>query len=146
MVHWHVNWHGMLWYSKLTTGCSVMVAFFLTMVKIELLLGRIGCQLIILLFLAKACKNYFFLFEMPDRSIGTSAVAYGIERMNREVSHWMRGLSDRGSSPNFPFIATKGYDSVVWNRLYSRDASELTDSQINQVSTIYDLTIFLSSS
>lgn len=84
-------------------------------------------------FLAKACKNHF-LFEMPDRSIGTSAVAYGIERMNREVSHWMRGLTESDAGPNFPFIATKGYNSVVWNRLYSRDVSDLGDYQINQAS------------
>ncbi|CAL8998892.1 unnamed protein product [Prunus brigantina] len=63
-------------------------------------------------------------------------VAYGVERMNREVSHWMRGLSDSDESdnPHFPFIATRGYDSVVWNRLYSRDTSELDDYQNNQAS------------
>ncbi|XWS29072.1 hypothetical protein CRYUN_Cryun25bG0125400 [Craigia yunnanensis] len=59
-------------------------------------------------------------------------VAYGIERMNVEVCHWMRGLIDEDSSPHMPFIATKGYDSVVWNRLYSRDVLELEDYQINQ--------------
>ncbi|KAJ0083785.1 hypothetical protein Patl1_31002 [Pistacia atlantica] len=59
-------------------------------------------------------------------------VAYGIEKMNREVSHWMRGLSESDSNAYIPFIATRGYDSVVWNRLYSRDYSDLEDYQINQ--------------
>ncbi|CAM8879197.1 unnamed protein product [Rhodiola kirilowii] len=59
-------------------------------------------------------------------------VAYGIERMNNEVSQWMRGLTESESSPSFPFIATRGYDSVVWSRLYSRDTSELEDLQIQQ--------------
>ena len=71
---------------------------------------------------------------MPERIIGTSAVAYGVERMNYEVSHWMRGLTeDDETNPNFPFIATKGFDSVVWNRLYSRDMPGLEGYQINQV-------------
>lgn len=60
-------------------------------------------------------------------------VDYGIERINREVSQWMRGLSGDESTPKIPFIATRGYDSIVWNRLYSRDVSELEDYQINQV-------------
>lgn len=75
-------------------------------------------------------KNFIvLLFEIPDRIVGASTVAYGIERMNREVSQWMRGLND---NDDFPFIATRGYDSVVWNRLYSRDMSDLQDFQINQ--------------
>lgn len=74
--------------------------------------------------------------EMPDRSIGTSTVAYGIERMNRKVSEWMRGSSDAEDSPDMPFIATKGCDSVVWSRMYSRDTSELDDYQINQASVM----------
>lgn len=53
--------------------------------------------------------------------------------MNREVSHWMRGLSDIDGYPQIPFIATRGYDSVVWNRLYSRDISDLYEYQIDQV-------------
>lgn len=50
-------------------------------------------------------------------------VAYGIDRMNNEVSKWMRsGASEEDErQPDFPFIATRGYDSVVWNRLYSAD-------------------------
>ena len=70
---------------------------------------------------------------MPDRSVGTSTVAYGIERMNREVSHWMRGLTENDNDCPIPFIATRGYDSVVWNRLYSRDVSDFADYQNNQV-------------
>lgn len=62
-----------------------------------------------------------------------AAVAYGIERMNREVSHWMRGLNECDDCPQFPFIATRGYDSVVWSRLYSRDMLDLEDYQIDQV-------------
>lgn len=73
---------------------------------------------------------------MSDRSFGTSTVSYGIERMNMEVSHWMRGLIDEDSSPHMPFIAFKGYDSVVWNRLYSRDVLDLEDYQINQASIL----------
>ncbi|KAL5747096.1 hypothetical protein ACOSP7_024094 [Xanthoceras sorbifolium] len=66
-------------------------------------------------------------------------VAYGIERMNREVSNWMRGLSESDGSPCIPFIATRGYDSVVWNRLYSKD--DLEDYQISQISTILQETL-----
>ncbi|KAF5751328.1 calcineurin-like phosphoesterase family protein [Tripterygium wilfordii] len=58
-------------------------------------------------------------------------VAYGIERINREVSHWMRGLTKSDSGHDIPFIATRGYDSVVWNRLYSRDISDLEEYQIH---------------
>uniref|UniRef100_A0A7N0TH48 Calcineurin-like phosphoesterase domain-containing protein n=1 Tax=Kalanchoe fedtschenkoi TaxID=63787 RepID=A0A7N0TH48_KALFE len=70
-------------------------------------------------------------------------VAYGIERMNNEVSQWMRGLTGNESSPNFPFIATRGYDSVVWNRLYSRDTSDFEDHQIEQIQAILERTLQL---
>ncbi|XP_078180729.1 calcineurin-like metallo-phosphoesterase superfamily protein isoform X1 [Carex rostrata] len=50
-------------------------------------------------------------------------VQYGVERMNKEVSDWMRGLKRDGSE--MPFIALKGYDSVVWSRLYSREPGPL---------------------
>lgn len=60
-------------------------------------------------------------------------VAYGIERMNRDVSQWMRGLSGVDGTPEIPFMATRGYDSIVWNRLYSRDVSDLNEYQISQV-------------
>ncbi|CAK9164151.1 unnamed protein product [Ilex paraguariensis] len=68
-------------------------------------------------------------------------VAYGIERMNREVSDWMRGLSEIDSCPQIPFIATRGYDSVVWNRLYSKDISNLEDYQIDQIQAILEETL-----
>lgn len=61
---------------------------------------------------------------------------YGIDRMNREVSLWMKGLTT-DDYPKIPFIATRGYDSVVWSRLYSRDTSDLNDQQIEQVGLQY---------
>lgn len=79
---------------------------------------------------------------MSDRTVGVSTVAYGIERMNREVSHWMRGLNEDDHSPQMPFIATRGYDSVVWNRLYSRDISDVEDYQKNQASIFVDFSCF----
>lgn len=72
---------------------------------------------------------------MPDGDIDNSAVTYGIERINREVSHWMRGLKKSDGSPDIPFIATRGYDSVVWNRLYSRDSLDSEEYQIKQASS-----------
>ncbi|XP_061365644.1 shewanella-like protein phosphatase 1 isoform X1 [Gastrolobium bilobum] len=68
-------------------------------------------------------------------------VAYGIERMNKEVSEWMRGLSENDGTLDIPFIATRGYDSVVWNRLYSRDTPDLVDFQANQVCSILEETL-----
>ncbi|MBA0574677.1 hypothetical protein Golob_001864 [Gossypium lobatum] len=68
-------------------------------------------------------------------------VAYGIEKMNKEVSQWMRGLIEEDTNRNMPFIATKGYDSVVWNRLYSRDISDLAVYQINQINAILQETL-----
>ncbi|KAL3850565.1 hypothetical protein ACJIZ3_012447 [Penstemon smallii] len=68
-------------------------------------------------------------------------VEYGIERMNGEVSHWMKGLSMSDDFPELPFIATRGYDSVVWSRLYSRDLSDLEDFQINQIQSILHETL-----
>ncbi|CAK9326922.1 unnamed protein product [Citrullus colocynthis] len=67
-------------------------------------------------------------------------VAYGIEKMNREVSQWMKGLGESGNSP-FPFIATRGYDSVVWNRLYSRDFADLEEYEIKQINSILQDTL-----
>uniref|UniRef100_A0A1D1YFR4 Uncharacterized protein At1g18480 n=1 Tax=Anthurium amnicola TaxID=1678845 RepID=A0A1D1YFR4_9ARAE len=52
-------------------------------------------------------------------------VAYGIERLNKEVSCWMKGSGENSDGPEIPFIATRGYDSVVWNRLYSREAADI---------------------
>ncbi|KAL8119106.1 hypothetical protein AgCh_016563 [Apium graveolens] len=39
--------------------------------------------------------------------------AYGIERLNKEVSTWMRGLSESDDHQKLPFIATRGYDSLA---------------------------------
>lgn len=58
---------------------------------------------------------------------------YGIERMNREVSHWMRGLTDEDDYQQIPFIATRGYDSVVWNRLYSTEIYDMHKYQTDQI-------------
>lgn len=44
----------------------------------------------------------------------------------------MRGFSEN-NDPEIPFIATRGYDSIVWNRLYSRDPAD-TDYQSRQAS------------
>ncbi|KAJ0244889.1 Shewanella-like protein phosphatase 1 [Hirschfeldia incana] len=63
-------------------------------------------------------------------------VAYGVERINREVSTWMKSSSEDEDSPEMPFIATRGYDSVVWSRLYSRETSDLNEYQIEQASKI----------
>ncbi|XP_024023348.1 shewanella-like protein phosphatase 1 [Morus notabilis] len=68
-------------------------------------------------------------------------VAYGIDRMNREVSLWMRGLSETEDGPPMPFLATRGYDSVVWNRLYSRDTSDLEDYQLERINSILEETL-----
>ncbi|MCO5610094.1 hypothetical protein L7F22_064329 [Adiantum nelumboides] len=58
-------------------------------------------------------------------------VDYGLERMNKEVSEWMTGSQDSLNQPiPIPFIATRGYDSVVWSRLYSREALEKSDDSI----------------
>lgn len=53
--------------------------------------------------------------------------------MNKEVSDWMKGLSEDDDGAKVPFMATRGYDSVVWNRLYSRDALDLVDYKAKQV-------------
>ncbi|XP_042412117.1 shewanella-like protein phosphatase 1 isoform X1 [Zingiber officinale] len=67
-------------------------------------------------------------------------VAYGIKKMNEEVSFWMRDTSESTDNFAFPFIATRGYDSVVWNRLYSRD-SEDTKYHSLQISSILEETL-----
>lgn len=61
--------------------------------------------------------------------------------MNFEVSNWMRGLSEKDLGPQLPFIATRGYDSVVWSRLYSRDVSDPEDYQISQIQSILEETL-----
>lgn len=58
-------------------------------------------------------------------------VEYGLERMNKEVSQWMVGArNSRGQLIQMPFIATKGFDSVVWSRLYSRETFEKPEEAI----------------
>ncbi|XP_031389220.1 shewanella-like protein phosphatase 1 isoform X2 [Punica granatum] len=68
-------------------------------------------------------------------------VEYGIKRLNWEVSQWMRGLTEEDQNPQIPFIATRGYDSIVWNRLYSRDLSDLEDYQIKRIQSILEETL-----
>lgn len=47
--------------------------------------------------------------------------------MNREASIWMKySGKDSDDDTDIPFIATRGYDSVVWSRLYSQDPTERT--------------------
>ncbi|KAJ6806536.1 shewanella-like protein phosphatase 1 [Iris pallida] len=66
-------------------------------------------------------------------------VAYGIERMNREVAYWMQGFDEDNDTPEIPFIATRGYDSVVWNRLYSSGSAD--ECQNWQISSIAEKTL-----
>lgn len=69
-------------------------------------------------------------------------VTYGIERINHEVSKWMINVNeDDNDESQIPFIATRGYDSVVWNRLYSRDTSDLEDYNIEQIQSVLDTTL-----
>ena len=51
----------------------------------------------------------------------------------------MRGFSENHDFPEIPFIATRGYDSVVWNRLYSRDPAD-TDYWSRQASNFSAVT------
>lgn len=58
-------------------------------------------------------------------------VEYGLERINKEVSDWMLGARNSlGQQLPIPFIATRGFDSVVWSRLYSRETSEKSEESI----------------
>lgn len=56
--------------------------------------------------------------------------------MNKEVSEWMKDPSKSDSIPKIHFIATRGYDSVVWNRLYSRDSPDFLDYEAEQASIL----------
>ncbi|KAJ3680891.1 hypothetical protein LUZ60_015380 [Juncus effusus] len=64
-------------------------------------------------------------------------VMYGVERMNKEVSDWMR---DSKRETPIPFIATRGYDSVVWNRLYSREPGP-PNTQSWKISSVAEKTL-----
>ncbi|XP_026432008.1 shewanella-like protein phosphatase 1 [Papaver somniferum] len=69
-------------------------------------------------------------------------VAYGVEKMNDKVSRWMRGPDENGDNdPELPFIATRGYDSVVWNRLYSGQTGDMEDYQARQIYSILQETL-----
>ncbi|KAH9554849.1 hypothetical protein CY35_08G084400 [Sphagnum magellanicum] len=58
-------------------------------------------------------------------------VEYGLERMNHEVSLWMKNANNRWGQPaQIPFFAIKGYDSVVWSRLYSHERYENPEEKI----------------
>lgn len=46
----------------------------------------------------------------------------------------MVNVNEDDNGSQIPFIATRGYDSVVWNRLYSRDTTDLEHYQIEQAS------------
>jgi len=50
------------------------------------------------------------------------AVNYGLERLNREVCKWMRGEKNAdGSTAAPPFMAMGDSNSIMWNRMYSRE-------------------------
>ncbi|KAK9124625.1 hypothetical protein Sjap_014227 [Stephania japonica] len=79
---------------------------------------------------------------IAERILGTSTVAYGIERMNREVSQWMNGPPQNDDNdPALPFPAIRGYDSVVWNRLYSRDVDDMEDYRNHQIRSVLEETL-----
>jgi hypothetical protein len=63
--------------------------------------------------------------------------------MNKEVSEWMRDPGTNDSTLQLPFIATRGYDSVVWNRLYSRDSPDLMDYEAEQVNILRKIYLFI---
>lgn len=48
----------------------------------------------------------------------------------------MKDPNKGDNTPKIPFIATRGYDSVVWNRLYSRDSPDFLDYEAEQASIV----------
>lgn len=59
------------------------------------------------------------------------AVDYGLDRMNREVSMWMKMANNRWGQPSqMPFIAVRGFDSIVWSRMYSKENFEKPEEKI----------------
>ncbi|KAL3682436.1 hypothetical protein R1sor_000458 [Riccia sorocarpa] len=52
-------------------------------------------------------------------------VKYGLEKINSEVTKWMKGTPEQKGQ--LPFIATRGFDSIVWSRLYSQDSERQED-------------------
>lgn len=58
-------------------------------------------------------------------------VEYGLERINKELTDWMRAeRMSAGKAAQMPFIATRGFDSIVWSRLYSREVYERPEDRI----------------
>ncbi|KAG2275323.1 hypothetical protein Bca52824_057878 [Brassica carinata] len=57
-------------------------------------------------------------------------IAYGVERIDREVSTWIKSSSDDEENPEMPFIATWGHDSVVKQTL---ETSDLDDYQVSKI-------------
>ncbi|CAK9215932.1 unnamed protein product [Sphagnum troendelagicum] len=58
-------------------------------------------------------------------------VEYGLERINHEVSNWMKHANNRWGQPTkIPFIAIRGFDSMVWSRLYSHETFENPEDKI----------------
>jgi hypothetical protein len=58
-------------------------------------------------------------------------VEYGLERINHEVSNWMKHANNRWGQPTkIPFIAIRGFDSIVWSRLYSHETFENPEDKI----------------
>jgi hypothetical protein len=51
--------------------------------------------------------------------------------MNREVSMWMKMANNRWGQPSqMPFIAVRGFDSIVWSRMYSKENFEKPEEKI----------------
>ena len=68
-------------------------------------------------------------------------VEYGLQRINKEVSQWMMGSENSlGQQAQIPFVATRGFDSVVWSRLYSRETYETQNEsiQVNFLDKLYN--------
>ncbi|CAH2065975.1 unnamed protein product [Thlaspi arvense] len=73
-------------------------------------------------------------------------VAYTVERINREVSTWIRSSAgDYEESPQMPFIATRGYDSVgkiLRDTLEAAGAKAMVVGHTLQLSAEYDCCIW----
>ncbi|KAI3791350.1 hypothetical protein L2E82_05116 [Cichorium intybus] len=76
---------------------------------------------------------------LPHHGSGV-AVTYGIEKINNEVSKWMNNVGENDEL-QIPFIATRGYDSIVWNCLYYRDTTDLEDYHIEQIHSVLESTL-----
>lgn len=65
------------------------------------------------------------------------AVEYGLERLNREVSAWMRG--DRGADGSRaapPFLAMGNAQSVMWNRIFGKEKFQNTFDRYHMCSQL----------